>query len=212
MSHSGLRGANLSFDEREFPASFAVARPGCGVSGQPRRRSARPESCAVRARNGSSPESSTSPASRRTRTGGRTRPGSVPAMRCRWRPDLYLGRCARPPVEPARRTVQKCSDHASMKRAHLGHWPISCLRGECPRSFSARRRLSRLALHAPASGFVLGQRILIAYQEFVLIQLMSAGSGCLNSFPRMISGVPPGFVHSIAPGVGCDAGRAIARP
>src|SRR5579872_3903275 len=39
----------------------------------------------------------------------------------------------------------------------------------------------------------------------------SAGSGCLNSFPRMISGVPPGLVCSRTPGVGCDAGRAIAR-
>jgi hypothetical protein len=38
--------------------------------------------------------------------------------------------------------------------------------------------------------------------------LYSAGSGSLNSFPRMISGVPPGFVCSMAPGVGCDAGRA----
>jgi hypothetical protein len=30
-------------------------------------------------------------------------------------------------------------------------------------------------------------------------QVVRAGSGCLNSFPRMISGVPPGFVRSMAP-------------
>jgi hypothetical protein len=35
-----------------------------------------------------------------------------------------------------------------------------------------------------------------------------AGSGRLNSFPRMISGVPPGLVRSMALSVGCDAGRA----
>ncbi len=49
-----------------------------------------------------------------------------------------------------------------------------------------------------------GERMTEFCQEFGIC----AGSGCLNSFPRMISGVPPGFVRSRAPGVGCDAGRA----
>ena len=30
------------------------------------------------------------------------------------------------------------------------------------------------------------------------LSAVSAGSGCLNSFPRMISGVPPGFVMTAA--------------
>jgi Winged helix-turn-helix DNA-binding len=52
--------------------------------------------------------------------------------------------------------------------------------------------------------------LLIVWDEYIAAN--RAGSGCLNSFPRMISGVPPGFVRSMAPGVGCDGGRAIARP
>ena len=35
-----------------------------------------------------------------------------------------------------------------------------------------------------------------------------AGSGCLNSFPRKISGILPGLVRCGLPCVGCDAGRA----
>ena len=36
---------------------------------------------------------------------------------------------------------------------------------------------------------------IIDLTRFTLHMDVRAGSGCLNSFPRMISGVPPGFVR-----------------
>ncbi len=46
------------------------------------------------------------------------------------------------------------------------------------------------------------------YERSDAILKVRAGSGCLNSFPRKISGVLPGLVGCGAPRLGCDAGRA----
>jgi hypothetical protein len=58
--------------------------------------------------------------------------------------------------------------------------------------------------HASFSASFYGCLVLLAASGRQLWQRISfyavrAGSGCLNSFPRTISGVPPGFVRSMAP-------------